>query len=292
LTLDPERSETLDCFSLPAANSPSFASSVSRDPDKKKQKEQRNDTIINSITTGKGSEHQSSLNQPQTLARNTAMKSMINNVTSTIFKKTAYALGMFSLMSIVTSGEVKANRIDANGNIAFSQGAWTHVASACTPDDDSIDYQLGGAGVSFPGSVTGEITLRCNITNVMDPDLPWGILEVVYRDPDGSGTANQVKVTLHQVGLDGTAESTITRIDPVTRRPVSISDPSLLTTFDSNTAASATSSTQVHTVGVNHTFNFAENAYYVKIKVKRNEGSTTNPAAFVVRLYAQGNIGG
>lgn len=35
-----------------------------------------------------------------------------------------------------------------------------------------------------------------------------------------------------------------------------------------------------------------ENAYYVKIRVKRSEGSTTNPAAFVVRLHAQGNIGG
>ena len=221
------------------------------------------------------------------------MKSIINNVTSVIFKKTAYALGMFSLLTTLTGGEAKANRIDSNGNIAFSAGAWTHVASACTPDENSIDYQFSGAGVSFPGSITGDITLRCNITNVMDPDAPWTTLEVVYRDPDGSGTTNQVTVALHKVGLDGTAESTIpTFFDPTTRRLLTNFDPSLVTTFNSNSTASAAPGTQVHTAGVNHTFNFAENAYYVRIKVKRSEGSTTNPAAFVVRLYNQGNIGG
>ena len=220
------------------------------------------------------------------------MKTMMSNVISPLFKKIAYALGMFSLLTTLTGGEAKANRIDSNGNIAFSAGAWTHVASACTPDDDSIDYEFDGAGVSFPGSVTGDITLRCNVTNVMDPDFPWHILEVVYRDPDGSGTTNQVKVTLHKVSLDGTAEDVVTVIDPVTRRPRSFGDPSLIATLDSNTGTSSTSSTQVRTVGFNHSFNFAENAYYVKITVKRNEGSTTNPAAFVVRLYNQGNIGG
>lgn len=221
------------------------------------------------------------------------MKTMMKNVISPLFKKTAYALGMCSLLAALTGGEAHANRFDSNGNIAFSAGAWTHVASACTPDDDSIDYQFSGAGVSFPGSVTGEITLRCNITNVMNPDAPWTTLEVVYRDPDGSGTTNQVTVALHKVGLDGTAESTVrTFFDPVTRRLLTNFDASLLATFDSNTVASATSSAQVHTASVNHTFDFTENAYYVKIRVKRSEGSTTNPAAFVVRLYHQGNIGG
>src|SRR5262245_14353909 len=147
------------------------------------------------------------------------MKTTMNNVISPLFKKTAYALGMFSLLTALTSEEATANRIDSNGNIAFSAGAWTHVASACTPDENSIDYQFSGAGVSFPGSITGDITLRCNITNVMDPDTPWTTLEVVYRDPDGSGTTNQVTVALHKVGLDGTAESTIpTFFDPTTHR--------------------------------------------------------------------------
>lgn len=206
------------------------------------------------------------------------MKPMINNVISAIFKKTVLVLGAASCLALFTSSETQAQAIERR------EGAWTQVASACTPDEDSIDYQMGGAGVSFPGSVTGEITLRCNITNVMDLDFPWNTLEVVYRDPDGSGTTNQVKVTLHKVGLNGTAESTITTIDPVTRRPLLNFDPSLLATLDSNAVASATSSTQVHTVGLNHGFDFTENAYYVKVKVKRSEGSTTNPAAFVIRL--------
>ena len=151
-----------------------------------------------------------------------------------------------------------SRRVEANeNNVQRERGL--QVASACTPDEDSIDYQFGGAGVSFPNSITGEITLRCNITNVMDLDFPWNTLEVVYRDPDGNGTTNQVKVTLHKVGLDGTAESFIvTRIDPITRRILINFDPSLIATFDSNTVASATSSTQVHTVGVNHSFDFTE----------------------------------
>ena len=206
------------------------------------------------------------------------MKSIINNVTSTIFKKTVRVLGAISCLTMLASSEAHAQAVEQR------EGAWTQVASACTPDEDSIDYQFSGAGVSFPNSITGEITLRCNITNVMDLDFPWNTLEVVYRDPDGNGTTNQVKVTLHKVGLDGTAETSVTRIDPITRRPLSLIDPSLIETFDSNTVASATSSTQVHTVELNHSFDFTENAYYVKVKVKRSEGSTTNPAAFVIRV--------
>jgi hypothetical protein len=215
------------------------------------------------------------------------MKSMIANVTSAIFKKTAYALGMFSLLAMLAANTVKADRSPGAGQIIPSRGTWTHIASACTPDEDTIDYQMSGAGVLFPGSITGEINLRCNITNVMNPDLPWTTLEVVYRDPDGSGTANQVTASLYKVSLDGDAENRVVTIDPVTKRPRSFTEPSLVATFDSNTVASATSSSQVHAVGVNHLFDFASNAYYVKIKIKRDANSTTNPVAFVVRLYGQ-----
>jgi hypothetical protein len=92
--------------------------------------------------------------------------------------------------------------------------------------------------------------------------------------------------------LDGVAEDLVAIIDPVTRRPRSLIDPSLIATFDSNTVASATSSPQLHAVGVNHKFDFGQNAYYVKIRVKRDAGSTTNPAAFIVRLSQYFSIGG
>jgi hypothetical protein len=111
------------------------------------------------------------------------MKTMMNNVISPLFKKTAYALGMFSLLTTLTGGEAKADRL--NGEFAPSQGTWTQIASACTPDEESIDYQFSGAGVSFPVSVTGDITLRCNITNVMDPDLPWTILARIIHEKAG-----------------------------------------------------------------------------------------------------------
>jgi hypothetical protein len=44
------------------------------------------------------------------------MKTMMNNVISPLFKKTAYALGIFSLLTALTSAEAKANRIDSNGH--------------------------------------------------------------------------------------------------------------------------------------------------------------------------------
>ncbi|MBM4259273.1 MAG: hypothetical protein FJ147_25655 [Deltaproteobacteria bacterium] len=219
------------------------------------------------------------------------MKSTITHVTAAIFKKTAYVLGMFSLLATMNGGDAQADRSVGNSTLILSHGTWTHTASACTPDESSIDYQMGGASVSFPGSITGEITLRCNITNIMDPNFPsWNTLEVVYRDPDGSGAANRVRVTLHKVGLNGTAEN-LTPSNSGGQLTLPI-DPSLLATFDSNTAASTTSSTQVHTVGVNHNFDFATNAYYVKITLKRDAGSTTNPAAFVVRLNGNVFLGG
>ena len=39
------------------------------------------------------------------------MKTMMNNVISPLFKKTATVLGVFSLVAALTNGEVKADRI-------------------------------------------------------------------------------------------------------------------------------------------------------------------------------------
>jgi hypothetical protein len=211
------------------------------------------------------------------------MKTLLQNLTSAIFRNTLRALGMCSLVTMILCSEVKADRVEG-GNVILSHGAWTQVASACAVDEDSIDYKLSGAGVALPTSINGEITLRCNITNVMDPDAPWQTLEVVYRDPDGSGTGSQVTVALHKVSLTGTAETFVTTVNPVTGKPQSITDPSLVAAFDSNSVTSTTSSTQVQKVGLAHDFDFATNAYYVKIKVKRTD-ATINPAAFIIRLY-------
>lgn len=219
------------------------------------------------------------------------MKTMLNNSMSSMFKKTATVLGMFSLVTALTNGEVKADRFDANGRIVFSKGTWTQAVSSCTPDEDTIDYQMSGAGVFFPGTITGELTLRCNITNVIDQDRNWDTLEVVYNDPDGSGTANQVTVELYRVDLSGTTEKRVLTTNSL-GRPQTFFDPSLIATFDSNSVAAVTSSAQTNVVRVSHGFDFGTNAYYVKVKVKRAAGSTTNPAAFVIRLYKDANIGG
>lgn len=219
------------------------------------------------------------------------MNTMLTNSMSSLFKKTAIVLGMFSLVTTLTNGEVKADRIDANGRIVFSRGTWTQAVSSCTPDEDTIDYQMSGASVSFPGTITGEMTLRCNITNIIEPDRNWDILEVVYSDPDGSGTANQVTAELYRVDLGGTTEKRVLTTT-VLGRPQTFFDPSLIATFDSNSGTTATAATQTRVVSFSHAFDFATNAYYVKVKVKRTAGSTTNPAAFIVRLYKDANIGG
>lgn len=217
------------------------------------------------------------------------MKTLLTNIASAACKNAIRALGAYSLLAMLVSGEVNASRFDS-GEFIISQGTWTHIASACMPDEGSLDYKFSGAGVSLPDATTGEIVLRCNVTNILHSDLHWDTLEVVYSDPDGSGTGNQVTATLHKVSLNGSAER---------KTPVFVGgqlrgliDQSLLATFDSNAVASATSSTQVHKVALAHDFDFAQNAYYVKITVKRAEGSTTNPAAFIVRLYETQFIGG
>jgi hypothetical protein len=201
-----------------------------------------------------------------------AMRTLMRSIASATFKNTIRALGAYSLLTMLVTGEVKATRVDDGFFIVPSEGTWTHVVSACAVDEDSSDYQLNGAGVSFPDTATGEIVLRCNVTNIMDPDSPWDTLEVVYRDPDGSGTGNQVTAALHKVGLNGVA--------------------SLVAAFDSNSTADVTSSTQVRRIELSHDFDFAQNAYHIKIKLKRADGLTTSPAAFIVRLYKHGILGG
>jgi hypothetical protein len=202
-------------------------------------------------------------------------------------RNACHTLAWASLLLVSTVGVARAQEI------RFSNGAWTHVASACTVDEQSPGHSLGGAGLSFAASRTGEILARCNVTNLLQSaadtegcsDCQWNTLEVVYRDPDGAASGNQVTVSLHEVSNTGLAEVPVTIVDPLTGRPVAVFDPSLVVQFNSNAAGGATAAVQTRSVDFSHDFNFEDNAYYVLLRVRRNLASTgNNPAVFVVRL--------
>jgi len=148
----------------------------------------------------------------------------------------------------------------------------THVPSACTVDEDSTaKYEFNGGELRFRGAETGIITVRCNVVNLRDDgqDPRWGVLEVVYRDPDGAG-ANQVTATLKRVSNSGVT-STV---------------PGAL--FVSNAFAGA-AGVQMRQANFAHAFNFFSNAYFIEIKLIRNAAtSQDNPAIYLSRLMVQG----
>jgi hypothetical protein len=209
----------------------------------------------------------------------------------TISNQSTFCVLAYLFLTLV-SNSVQANRSAGFGDVVLSEGAWTQIASACTKDETSINPVLIGAGVIFPNTEFGTITLRCNITNVMSANAPWNAMEVSYRDQDGAGASGGVSVSLHKVSVNGISETRIATLVPGNGlQGATLTDPSLIATFDSDKIATAVNTTQTHSVAVNHTFDFGTNAYYVLIKVKR-QGTVINPAAFIVRLFDKINIGG
>jgi hypothetical protein len=148
----------------------------------------------------------------------------------------------------------------------------THVASTCTVDEDSTaKYEFTGGELRFRGAETGAITVRCNVVDQRDDgqDPRWGVLEVVYRDPDGAG-ANQVTATLKRVGNTGVTSTVAGAL------------------FNSNSFAGA-AGVQMRQANFAHAFNFFSNAYYIEIKLARSAATTQdNPAVFLARLAVPG----
>jgi hypothetical protein len=146
---------------------------------------------------------------------------------------------------------------------------WTHAASSCAVDEDSASiYEVNAARLRFKGSNTGTMTARCNVVNLNGSRNPaWDLLEVVYQDPDGNTTANQVTAVLYKVHNSTGGISEIAR-------------------FDSNNFG-VNVNTGPQSVAFSHTFNFVSYAYYVEIKVKRTSSSRI-PDVSLVRLTQQG----
>ncbi len=146
---------------------------------------------------------------------------------------------------------------------------WTHVVSACTPDESS-NYRFTNATFSFFGETTSNngllanpIVVRCNVTNPLDGGNPlWNTLIIGYQDPDGQGTDALVTASLIRVARPTGSLST-------------------LASFSSNLFAT-TSKTEGR-AAVAQNFDFLKYEYYVEIRLYR-QTTTYNPQAFSARL--------
>jgi hypothetical protein len=181
--------------------------------------------------------------------------------------------------------------------------AWTQTASSCAIDEGSTSkYEFNNAKFRFKGTNISDaasvvsttavvggvstapqpIVVRCNVAPLYDyvPAVPagpndlfgvpaswksvsWGTLIVGYQDPDGKGTATQVKAILRKVDRTTLTETSIT-------------------TFDSN-SFSDTALTENYKQ-FTHTFDFLKYEYYVEIDLVRTKANVATPQAVSVRL--------
>jgi hypothetical protein len=178
--------------------------------------------------------------------------------TSTSKRTIATAAGACALAVVAGVGAGPSTAVGSNATV------WTHVASACTPDEGSTG-RYDGYVSSFrhaPGA-TGQIVTRCNVVDL--PEFGSGefpVLQVVYKDGDGRGTGEQVLVELIEAQDDGHTRT--------------------MASFNSNNF-SGSAAVQRRFAWVTGPFNFDQNAYFVHIKVTRSS-TTTAPFANTVRL--------
>lgn len=141
---------------------------------------------------------------------------------------------------------------------------WTHVPSTCTPDEASDGrYDVHVSSFKHRAGATGQIVTRCNVVDL--PQFGSGevpVLQVVYKDGDGTATGEQVLVDLIEARPDGST--------------------SIMARFNSN-AFSGSAATQRRFVELTRSFDFNQNGYYVDVRVTRSSTATT-PSASTVRL--------
>ncbi|HTT65438.1 MAG TPA: hypothetical protein VMG35_26495 [Bryobacteraceae bacterium] len=139
---------------------------------------------------------------------------------------------------------------------------WSSAASVCQPGSDSIGlYSFDNSGFKFSGSNTGQIKVRCAVTNPKDSGVPsWSTLTVGYVDPDGTGVDYQVDAQLVRVGKSAKTSY-------------------IIKTFDSSSFATTTAGSR--SVTFTHTFDFTNYAYYVTATVTRGDANQSPEVWFV-----------
>ncbi len=158
---------------------------------------------------------------------------------------------------------------------------WTHVASACAPDEGAIGkYSFNYGDFGFKSGVYSDvssisttaaaqvvlpISVRCNVTDPMDGSIKpaWNSLIVGYIDPDGTATGTRVIARLYKLArANGSA--------------------SLIAYFDSNTLAQNVRAEAL--VATKEAFDFHNNEYFVQLDLYRANQTTYYPLAYSARL--------
>ena len=142
---------------------------------------------------------------------------------------------------------------------------WSTAGSTCEPGSDSIGfYQYSNASFEFADwGATGQISTRCLVNNPLDSGaVKWKTLTMGYQDPDGRGGDYEVQASLQRVHKASGAHDVIVTIDS-----------------DSYTTTAATSKSITFT----HTFDFVNYAYWVALRVNRND-SAFSPSVWFASL--------
>jgi hypothetical protein len=135
---------------------------------------------------------------------------------------------------------------------AASAQVWTHAASSCTPDEGSATKVIFSSGrAQFRTGETGDIYLRCNVTNPRDngQNPNWSVLQAGYFNEPNA----YVQAHLKRVDNSG-ATYTIATVDGLTLP-----------------AASG----ELRSASFSHFFNFFANAYYVELRLRRTAPDQT-----------------
>lgn len=160
-----------------------------------------------------------------------------------------------------------------SAQLVESLPAWTHTASACSPDEAALPkYAFSNADFSFNSTTISDvggfglpipIVVRCNVLNPLDAGNPvWNSMFVGYQDPDGTGITYQV----------------IARLKRLSRATGGIAT---IATFNSNLSSNTARGEGL--VTFSHTFDFLRNEYFVEILISRID-KRANPVAYMVRL--------
>lgn len=157
--------------------------------------------------------------------------------------------------------------------------AWMGVASTFAIDEASLSkYTCSFAVLGFKSTAvsdvtrTGELiplTARATVLSPLPSAAPvWNALIVDYTDPDGLGTAYQVKATLYRVNrANGSSVPVVT--------------------FDSNSSALTTRTEGL--IQFAYAFDFKNNEYFVEVNIYKKD-TQGNPTVRAVRLATAAGI--
>jgi hypothetical protein len=140
---------------------------------------------------------------------------------------------------------------------------WTCVAGAFAIDNDSLSQADVNFGVlRHRSNQAGSIFAACNVTKLHNTGSDWNALQVTYRDQDGTGTAEDLDVSLMKMSKLG--EQTV------------------VVAFKSSQHGGS-SSVQTRSVPFQHKFDFLEFAYFVRAHLNRQYATSSDAR---VSLYA------